>query len=94
MNLQEVIEKILFSRALGHRLEGYTLETAQEIAQAITAAELPSESHQRGEFFDLQLMEDALFMAAAVDANVERGERMRELGERIYRLKRPEADGD
>jgi hypothetical protein len=32
---QNIIEKILFRRALEHKLEGYTLETAVEISEAL-----------------------------------------------------------
>ena len=35
MSTQDSIEKILFRRVLEHRVEGYTLETAIEIAEAL-----------------------------------------------------------
>lgn len=34
-DVRETIEKILFRRALEHRLEGYTLDTAIEISEAL-----------------------------------------------------------
>lgn len=36
--LATIIEKILFRRALEHKLEGYTLETSVEIAEEVAAA--------------------------------------------------------
>lgn len=41
---------------------------------------------------DLQLIEDALFMAQAVDADKERAERMRLAGEKIHNLIRGRVD--
>ena len=40
--LEQVIEKILLRRSHAHRLEGYTLETALEIADAVVPLDLTS----------------------------------------------------
>ena len=37
MKAQDIVEQILFRRALEHRLEGYTLDTAIEICEAKVA---------------------------------------------------------
>jgi hypothetical protein len=60
--------------------EGLPRKTAITFAEAYHKAVQP----------DLQLLEDALFMAAAVDGDPARAAKMREAGERIYQLKQGE----
>ena len=47
MKAQYIVEQILFRRALEHRLEGYTLDTAIEICEALK----PGSGHEEDGFW-------------------------------------------